>query len=71
MSTPTVAVVRALPDLDVARLRTADQDGNKWEVFAVTEAGADEGGPDCICHKDLERNFISSITAVASTHPAG
>lgn len=44
-----------------------DPEGNRWEVFVVTEAEADEGcGPDCICYQDMERSFISAAAASAA-----
>jgi catechol 2,3-dioxygenase-like lactoylglutathione lyase family enzyme len=34
-----------------------DPDGNRWEVFVVVEAEADEGcGPDCICYYEMMQN---------------
>jgi hypothetical protein len=51
-----------------SKIWVADPDGNRWEVFLVTEAEADEGcGPDCICYADMERSFISSATAATAT----
>ena len=45
-----------------------DPDGNRWEVFVVTQAEADEGcGPDCVCYQDLERSFVSASAAAAAT----
>lgn len=41
------------------KIWVADPDGNRWEIFVVTEAEADEGcGPDCICWQDMERSFV-------------
>jgi hypothetical protein len=51
-----------------SKIWVADPDGNRWEVFLVTEAEADEGcGPDCICYADMERSFITATTAAAAT----
>lgn len=51
-----------------SKIWVVDPDGNRWEVFLVTEAEADEGcGPDCVCYADLERSFVSPITASAAT----
>src|SRR5262249_58606210 len=45
-----------------------DPDGNRWEVFVVTQAEADDGcGPDCVCYQDLERSFVSASAAAAAT----
>ncbi|GIG90661.1 ArsI/CadI family heavy metal resistance metalloenzyme [Plantactinospora endophytica] len=38
-----------------------DPDGNRWEVYVVTEADADEGcGPDCACYAEIAPNRVSS-----------
>ena len=51
-----------------SKIWVVDPDGNRWEVFLVTEAEADEGcGPDCVCYQDLERSFVSSSAAAAAT----
>lgn len=43
------------------KIWVVDPDGNRWEVFVVTEAESDEGcGPDCVCYQGLERSFIST-----------
>jgi catechol 2,3-dioxygenase-like lactoylglutathione lyase family enzyme len=43
------------------KIWVADPDGNRWEVFVVTEAEAEEGcGPDCICYQDFERSYVTS-----------
>jgi predicted enzyme related to lactoylglutathione lyase len=53
------------------KLWVVDPDGNRWEVFVVTQAEADEGcGPDCVCYQDLERSFITATAAAATTTPA-
>ncbi len=50
------------------KIWVVDPDGNRWEVFVVTQADADVGcGPDCVCYQELERSFISSSAAAAST----
>jgi len=42
-----------------------DPDGNRWEVYVVTEADADEGcGPDCACYAE-----IAPSTVVTATDP--
>lgn len=54
------------------KIWVVDPDGNRWEVFVVTEAEADEGcGPDCVCYQELERSFISSAAAAAATSRSG
>jgi catechol 2,3-dioxygenase-like lactoylglutathione lyase family enzyme len=54
------------------KIWVVDPDGNRWEVFVVTQAEADEGcGPDCICYQELERSFVSGVTAAALTAPLG
>jgi catechol 2,3-dioxygenase-like lactoylglutathione lyase family enzyme len=36
-----------------------DPDGNRWEVYVVTEADADEGcGADCPCYAEIEPNRV-------------
>lgn len=51
-----------------SKIWVVDPDGNRWEVFLVTQAEADEGcGPDCVCYQDLERSFVSATTAAAAT----
>jgi catechol 2,3-dioxygenase-like lactoylglutathione lyase family enzyme len=51
-----------------SKIWVVDPDGNRWEVFLVTAADADEGcGPDCVCYQDLERSFVSARTAAAVT----
>lgn len=43
------------------KIWVADPDGNRWEFFVTTGSDADEGcGPDCICHKSLERTLLSN-----------
>lgn len=50
------------------KIWAADPDGNRWEIFVVTEEEADEGcGPDCICYQDMERSFISGGAAARAT----
>lgn len=54
------------------KIWVVDPDGNRWEVFVVTEAEADEGcGPDCICYRELERSFVSGAVAAAVTSGSG
>ncbi|MDG4771683.1 ArsI/CadI family heavy metal resistance metalloenzyme [Solwaraspora sp. WMMD792] len=37
-----------------------DPDGNRWEVYVVTEADADEGcGPDCACYAEIAPSRVS------------
>ncbi|NND75591.1 MAG: hypothetical protein HKN44_11355 [Ilumatobacter sp.] len=37
-----------------------DPDGNRWEVYVVTDADADEGcGPDCACYAEISPNRVS------------
>lgn len=51
-----------------SKVWVVDPDGNRWEVFVVTQAEADEGcGPDCVCYQDLERSFVSSTAAATAT----
>ncbi|PSB03875.1 ArsI/CadI family heavy metal resistance metalloenzyme [Merismopedia glauca] len=39
-----------------------DPDGNRWEVFIVVEAEADEGcGPDCICYYEMMQNVAATV----------
>jgi catechol 2,3-dioxygenase-like lactoylglutathione lyase family enzyme len=39
----------------------ADPDGNRWEVFVVTESNAQEGcGPDCACFHDLQPSHANA-----------
>ncbi|MBW4718726.1 ArsI/CadI family heavy metal resistance metalloenzyme [Saccharothrix obliqua] len=48
------------------KIWVVDPDGNRWEVFVVTEAEADEGcGADCVCYQDLERSFIAGAATTA------
>lgn len=50
------------------KIWAADPDGNRWEVFVVTQDEADEGcGPDCICYQDMERSFVSAGAAAQAT----
>jgi catechol 2,3-dioxygenase-like lactoylglutathione lyase family enzyme len=50
------------------KIWAADPDGNRWEIFVVTEEEADEGcGPDCICYQEMERSFISGGAAARAT----
>lgn len=38
-----------------------DPDGNRWEVYVVTGANADEGcGPDCICFQELQPSYAKT-----------
>ncbi|MEV0237997.1 ArsI/CadI family heavy metal resistance metalloenzyme [Nonomuraea sp. NPDC050786] len=38
-----------------------DPDGNRWEVYVVTEADADEGcGPDCACYAEIAPSRVTS-----------
>jgi len=38
-----------------------DPDGNRWEVYVVTEADADEGcGPDCACYAEIAPSTVTS-----------
>jgi len=42
------------------KIRAADPDGNRWELFVTTEADAEEGcGSDYIRHTEFERTFAS------------
>ncbi|NUT46960.1 MAG: hypothetical protein HOV94_06490 [Saccharothrix sp.] len=51
------------------KIWVVDPDGNRWEVFVVTEAEADEGcGADCVCYQDLERSFVAG-SATAAVNP--
>lgn len=44
-----------------------DPDGNRWEVYVVTEADADEGcGPDCACYAEIAPSRVTSDAATAS-----
>lgn len=39
----------------------ADPDGNRWEIFVVTESNADTGcGPDCACFHDLQPSYVKT-----------
>lgn len=50
------------------KIWVADPNGNRWEVFVVTQEEADEGcGPDCICYQDMERSFVSAGAAGRAT----
>jgi catechol 2,3-dioxygenase-like lactoylglutathione lyase family enzyme len=41
-----------------------DPDGNRWEVYVVTEADADEGcGPDCACYAEIAPSRVSADAA--------
>lgn len=38
-----------------------DPDGNRWEVYVVTEADADEGcGADCVCYQEIAPSRVGS-----------
>jgi catechol 2,3-dioxygenase-like lactoylglutathione lyase family enzyme len=38
-----------------------DPDGNRWEVYVVTEADADEGcGVDCACYSEIAPSTVST-----------
>jgi catechol 2,3-dioxygenase-like lactoylglutathione lyase family enzyme len=40
------------------KIWVADPDGNRWEVYVVTDSNADEGcGPDCICFEELQPSY--------------
>jgi catechol 2,3-dioxygenase-like lactoylglutathione lyase family enzyme len=55
-----------------SKIWVVDPDGNRWEVFLVTAAEADEGcGPDCVCYADLERSFVSAGAAAAAAATSG
>lgn len=50
-----------------SKIRVVDPDGNRWEVFLLTEAKADEGrGADCVRHADLEHRVVSPVTAATA-----
>lgn len=37
-----------------------DPDGNRWEIYVVTDADADEGcGPDCACYSEIAPSRVS------------
>lgn len=41
-----------------------DPDGNRWEVYVVTEADADEGcGPDCACYAEIAPSTVAASGA--------
>jgi catechol 2,3-dioxygenase-like lactoylglutathione lyase family enzyme len=38
-----------------------DPDGNRWEIYVVTEADADEGcGPDCVCYAEIAPSKVTA-----------
>jgi hypothetical protein len=38
-----------------------DPDGNRWEVYVVTEADADEGcGADCVCYTEIAPSRVGA-----------
>lgn len=45
-----------------------DPDGNRWEVYVVTVADADEGcGPECPCYSEIAPSRVASAAATASS----
>lgn len=43
------------------KIWVADPDGNRWEVFVVTESNADVGcGPDCACFHVLQPSYANA-----------
>jgi catechol 2,3-dioxygenase-like lactoylglutathione lyase family enzyme len=43
------------------KIWVGDPDGNRWEMFVVTDSNADEGcGPDCICFKELQPSYAKA-----------
>lgn len=41
-----------------------DPDGNRWEIYVVTEADADEGcGPDCVCYTEIAPSRVTSTAS--------
>jgi catechol 2,3-dioxygenase-like lactoylglutathione lyase family enzyme len=45
-----------------------DPDGNRWEVYVVTEADADEGcGPDCPCYAEIAPSRV--VAGASSSMP--
>jgi len=38
-----------------------DPDGNRWEIYVVTQADADEGcGPDCACYAEIAPSRVAT-----------
>src|SRR5262249_16402331 len=51
-----------------SKIWVVDPADNRWEVFVVTQAEADEGcDRDCICYQRMGRGFVRATAAAAAT----